>query len=94
MTSPLLISFIIALMRFRPSFVLDPNLLSLQKRNGRDVALVVATVVMVPAQADHARGVIAGREVKITPVNVGKCRCPGQRRHSGYDAGFDGYPSA
>jgi hypothetical protein len=46
----------VARMRFRPLLVLDPDFLRLQQFHGRDVALIVAAVMVVPTQAEYLVG--------------------------------------
>jgi hypothetical protein len=51
-------------------------------------------MVVMPAQAENAGGIAAGRKMTIAPVNVRKCRRPGQRWNAAYDARLGRAPSA
>src|SRR5664279_4604800 len=64
----------IARMRFGSSLILDPDLLSPQQLDCRDVALIITAMVMVPTQAEHARRIVVRRKMQIMPVDVGERR--------------------
>src|ERR1700757_2061639 len=64
-------------MRFGPAFILDPDRLGPQKLDRRDIALIVATMVVVPTQAEDTGGVVARRQMPVAHVNVGERVTPG-----------------
>jgi len=48
----------VARRRFRSALVLNPDRLGSQQLGSRDVALITATIVVIPAQADNAGGIV------------------------------------
>jgi hypothetical protein len=76
----------VALMRLRSSLVLDPNLFGLQELDCRDVALIVAAVVMVPTPVKDARGILARRQLQAAHVDLRERRHSWECRHPTNDA--------
>ena len=77
-------------MRFGPSLIFNPDRLGPQQLDRRDIALIVTAMVVLPAQAEVTGGIVAGRQMPIAYVNVGKRRDTRQRRHPADNAGFSG----
>ena len=78
----------VAWMWFRSPLVLDPDFFGPQKLQCHNVALVVAAVVMVPTQTEHPRRIVARREMKIPPVDVGERRRSRERSYPAENAGL------
>jgi hypothetical protein len=83
----------VASVRLGSPLVLDPDFFGLQEFDCRDVVLIVAAVVVVPAQTEDPRRIVARREVKIVSVDVGERRRTRQRWHPADYAGLCSSPS-
>ena len=77
-------------MRFGPSFIFDPDRLGPQKLDRRDIALILAAMVVVPTQAEDPGGIVARRQMLVAYVNVGERRHARQPWHPTDNAGFGG----